>query len=159
MALPPDFYEERFNISKKCKISWNIIKIDEFKNDDCIKDIRLYLDKKDGDNSTFLNATWLAIEEWCWVEVTFPTYNQKWEAYYPKVWDGIYAIINADSKYILKLGKAEYEKYSEIPVCSTNEVIKSDSLSNYFIVWLPVIIISVIGIYIYLLFKKKKQKK
>lgn len=155
--IPWEYQEQVFLKTNKCKVSIQILSTKSITDPNdilwCYGNFYITGNLWNSELQIYwLNKIW----ECVWSETIFPLYKYGKEAsisYYPKIWDTIYAIINSDSKEILKFGKTEYEKYSEIPIC------KWESLSDYYypIFWWWFLVSLILACIFFL--KKKKVIK
>lgn len=123
------YWEQEFNSVPKCKISGTIENIKTTFPDYC--NFKLKLEVHNNQDIYFVNRDeGIYFKEYgfsClgW-QPEFPVIKfwDNWEQslYYPEKWNQIYAIINKNNDYILKLWLNNYNSYSGISLCETKSI-------------------------------------
>jgi hypothetical protein len=123
------YWEQEYNSVPKCKIAGIIENIKTTFPDSC--NFKLKLEVHNNQNIYFANRDeGIYFKEYgfsClgW-QAEFPIIKfwDNWEQslYYPEKWDQIYAIINKNNDYILKLWLDNYNSYSGISLCETKSI-------------------------------------
>lgn len=133
-------WEEIYNNTNKCKISWKITSITKkLNNPQCeFNDINLLINN--WGKTYYINWT-EHIENWCIIETSFPIFWENGSEYYPSKWDNIDVILNINRNYeLLKYGKVFFN--DDIPYCSwnilTNMSDNSENISQEVILDKPV---------------------
>lgn len=145
--LPQDVIDQYFQKAQKCKISWKVDfvnKLPEKTNNTeiCYYDLNINL----SNNFNVKSALWIWV---CPHDNEYYDFDNFYKPL-PKVWENIYAIIDKENNQILKYWKSDFEKYSEISMCETEENFKYD-----YYYWFLLILLILFTLFFYL---KKKNK-
>lgn len=123
---PEEENRDTYDEANKCvvygKVSWVSKKLD---NSDCpFDDVRLEI--FNSWSTYYINGTDNARWE-CIVPTTFPIFGEKWEEYYPKIWDVIYSIVDKNKDY--NILKYSLDKWTENYSFCTGNIISIETPS------------------------------
>jgi len=115
---PEEETRDIYDNANKCQISWKIYNITKtLNNPTCpFNDLNIIINKWEG---LYQVQATEDIDMGCIIDKTFPIHNNRWDSYYPKIWDKFSAVLDMNSNYsILKYGE-EFLNDS-IPICTGN---------------------------------------
>lgn len=118
---PEEETRDIYDNANKCQISWEIYDITKDLIEACPHYVLSMIIKSQGKLYTVFGKETVQdpLLGCLGISTNFPVYKNRWESYYPKIWDNFSAILDINSNYsILKYGK-EFLNI-DIPLCKGN---------------------------------------
>lgn len=146
--ISPEQYKAEFDSHIKCKIQMNVSKIKNTgSTDDMESDLWIYWANESWNFKIFgknMNIGFM------WSDPIFSTANNK---NIPEIWEQVFAIIDSDTKEVIRYWKNDYDSYPEIVSCETEDT------SYSIILWIGIVIIILWVIFNKIIRIRTKNKK